>query len=149
MIRRAAVLLLLVAAGCASSSSKHPEPEVALEQTSAVPEAARNITGSIPVRFRVTIHNTTATALQLHHMDLVTQGEGAYALQPPISRSFDESIAVGDTKSYDVWGSAFIDSPAVEGANGAVTIRLIIQFDSPTGAFQSVSVQRVHWGAVD
>ena len=139
MIRRAAVLLLLVAIGCASSSSSHAQPEIQLVQVSSVAEAARNVTGGIPVQFRVTIHNTTPAALQLRHIELVSQGDGAYNLQT-ISRAYDQAIETGVTQSFDLWGSANVAFATISGANGPVTIRAVVQFDG----FQSVVVQQVH-----
>ena len=132
-------------AACASSASKpsRPEPEVLLTQTSNIGDAARNVTGALPVRYRLAIHNTTPGRLVLKRADLQSIGMGAYNL-PSLSRGFDVSIDVGETKAFDLWGSAVIDDPTIMGANGPVTIRAILHFDSADGQFQAVSVQQVH-----
>jgi hypothetical protein len=142
-MRRAALVLFLTALGCASSSSKtaHAEPEVEILQVSTVAEAARNVTGAIPIQYVVQIHNTTTTSLQLKHIEIQSVTSGAYTLEP-LSRTYDQRIEAGETVNFDLWGSADA-SGTITGANGPVTIRAIAQFDSPTGSFQTVGIKQV------
>lgn len=142
-MRRALGAALFLALGCTSTSSTHAEPELQLIQLSTVAEAARNVTGGIPVQYRLTIHNTTMTPLQLKRIDLVSQGDGAYNLQP-MSQAYDQVIDVGATLAFEMWGQANVQYSTISGANGPVTIRAIAQFDSAAGRFQTVVVQQVH-----
>jgi hypothetical protein len=144
-MRRAAMAVILSLAGCASSSSQpgHVDPEIQLVQLSNVADAARNVTGNIPVQYRLEIHNTTPAPLTLKRIDLVSLGEGAYNLQP-VSQAYDKAIGAGESAALDLWSSANIQSATISGANGPVTIRAIVQFDSKDGRFQTVVVQQVH-----
>ena len=132
---------MAILAACASTS--HPEPEILLTQLSNVADIARHITGGITVQYRLAIHNTTPDRLTLRRADFQSVGAGAYSL-PAFSRPFQDSIDPGETKAVEVWGSAVIDDPTIAGANGPVTIRAVLLFDSPNGSFQSVIVQQVH-----
>ena len=145
LMRRAAPVLLLLVLGCASSHPAHAEPELRLVQLSEIPEAARNVTGPIPVQYHLTIHNTTPAPLRLRHVDLQSMGDGAYTL-PATSRAFDTTIAPGATEEIDLVGTASIGTPTISGANGPVTIRIVAQFDAVNGPFQTVVVQQVHEG---
>lgn len=137
----------MIAAGCASSGSQsgQPEPELQLTQRSNIADAARNVTGGIGVQYRLTIHNTTKTPLQLKHVDLQSLGAGAYTL-PSTSQAFDRTIGAGETEAIDLRAAAYIADPTIAGANGPVTIRVIAQFESSAGRMQIVVVQQVHAG---
>lgn len=141
-MRRAASIVLLFIAGCASSRSSGNDPEIRLVQTSEVAEVARNVPGSIPVAFRLTIRNTQQAPLTLKRLELQSIGEGAYSLNP-LTRSYDQVIQPGAEQSFDVWGSAYV-SPTILGANGPVTIRAIAQFDAASGSFQTVVMRQLH-----
>jgi hypothetical protein len=140
-MRRAASIVLLFIAGCASSRSS-AEPEIRLVQTSEVAEVARNVPGSIPISFRLTIHNTLQTPLTLKRLELQSIGEGAYSLSS-LTRSYDQVIQPGAEQSFDLWGSGYV-SPTIVGANGPVTIRAIAQFDAASGSFQTVVMRQLH-----
>jgi hypothetical protein len=151
-MRSAAVLLsVAVLIGCASGQSQdssqqaagHPDPELRIAQMTNVADAARNVTGGIPVQYRLAVHNTTTVPLQLKRIELQSQGDGAYTLQP-MSRAYDQVIDAGATQTFDMWGSANVQFSTISGANGPVSIRMIVQFESPEGRFQTVSVQQVH-----
>ena|SRR5438132_926569 len=144
-MRRAAAGFLLLALGCSSSGPRiaREEPEITVRQISNVADAARQISGNITVQYSVTIHNTTSTLLTLKRADLQSIGAGAYTL-PPTSKPFNVVLSPGETQTVELWAPAVIEDVTVAGANGPVTIRGILQFDSPTGQFQSVVVQQVH-----
>jgi hypothetical protein len=140
-MRRAAWIALFLAAGCASSASG-PQPEIELAQTSVVADAARHVTGGMPVQFRISIRNTLATPITLKRVELQSVGGGAYTLAP-VSRTFDQVIAVGGVQTIDLWGPATAEQ-TISGANGPVTIRATAQFDAPGGSFQTVVMRQVH-----
>lgn len=148
------VLFCCALIGCASSSpapapganaapaaAAHGDPEIEVVQLSSVADAARNNSGTLPVQFRVTIHNTTKIPLQLKRIDLQSLGYGAYSLAP-FSRAFNDVIDVGESKATDLWTTGAVNS-TISGANGPVTIRAIVQFESSEGRFQTVLVQQV------
>ena len=142
-MRVAAAIGLSLFVACGTSAPRsHVDPELQLVQLSSVADSARNISGGIPVQYRLTIHNTTNAPLQLKRIDLQSMGYGAYTL-PPFSRSFDQTIDAGAIEPIELWSSATID-PTITGANGPVTIRAVVQFDSSAGRFQTIAVQQVH-----
>ena len=149
-MRRAALILLFTLLGCASSTSStsankasadHPQPELELVQVSSIADAARNITGAMPVQFTLSIRNTTGMPLKLKHIEIQSVTSGAYALDP-VSRTYDQAIEAGATQNFDIWGSANA-SGTITGANGPVTIRAIAQFESSMGSFQTVAIKQV------
>ena len=141
--RIACAALLLF--GCTTSSPKTAtvEPELLIQQTSNIPEAARYVTGRISVQYAVAMKNVTSAPLQLKRIDVQSIGFGAYSLAPT-SLPFDVAIAPGETKVVQFWGAAFIDSTTIMGANGPVTLRAVAQFDSVNGPVRTTVVQQVH-----
>lgn len=133
-------------AGCSAnqlaSKSPIPEPEVSIEQISAVVPAARNVTGGIPVNYRVTVHNVANVPITVKRIDVNSIGLGAYSLEPT-SKPCDLAVAAGATSALEFWASAVADT-TILGANGPVTIRMVVLFDSPAGQFQTVGTAQVH-----
>lgn len=150
---RRSVILTLLLIGCASAapdSKKAPltEPEIRISQLSNVSEAARNITGSIAVEYRVDIANRAPEVITIKRIDAISLGEGAYTLRPtsvPVSARLNS----GEVTALQFWGSAFIVSPTILGANGPVTLRVTIYYETPTRSSQSIVVQQVHAGFAD
>lgn len=141
-MRRFAVLALLLAA-CASARPPVAEPEIVIEQLSRVVPAAEHGIGPVTLQYRVTIHNVADKPITLKHIDLGTVGEGAYTL-PSSSRTFDLLIGPGQTQSVTFYLTGSVTDPTIIGANGPVTLRAVVGFDSPVGSFQTVHTQQVH-----
>lgn len=146
---RARTLLILTAlaiAGCAANqlASKAPiaEPDVTIDQLSSVAPAARNMTGGITVDYQVTVHNNANIPITIKRVDVNSIGAGAYDLDPT-SKPFDLTIAAGGTSSVEFW-AAGVASQTILGANGPVTVRVVVLFDSPAGQFQTVATEQVH-----
>jgi hypothetical protein len=148
----ASVLLVAGAlAGCASSADSGPtaeslqlsEPEVLIAQLSNVGEAARHMSGGIPVQFRVQVTNPAATEIRLERIDLVSIGAGAYDL-PNASHPVNIVVAPQATQSVDFWAPANISDVTVYGANGPVSIRVTSYFNSAKGKFTHTTVEQVH-----
>lgn len=150
-MRRRAVSLLLPLlfsslAACSHTNNARvaiPEPEIHLIQTSRVAEAARHVSGGIPMRFFVQVKNVADFEITLQRIDLQSMGYGGYDIEHT-SRAFGERIAAGATKDVEFWAAASVSQPSIVGANGPVTLRVISQFDSPMGAFQKTLVQQVN-----
>ena len=59
-------------------------------------------------------------------------------------KPFETAIAAASHEDVELSAGAFVESNSVVGANGPVTLRLILFFDSPKGPFQHVVVQQVN-----
>lgn len=147
-----AVVMTAALAGCASSQSesgmghakvKLTEPELTIVQTSLLPQVARDITGGIPVHYKVRVANRSGEPITLTNIQLQSLGYGAYSLTPQ-SRPFKQKIAPDAFEIVEFWVPAIIEDPTLYGANGPVTLRAIAHFDSPVGQFDQVVVQQVH-----
>ena len=145
-MRRAFAVLVLGLAACSANqlSRKSPiaEPEVVIEQTSNVAPAARNITGGITVRFRVRVRNLANEVVTLKRIDMRSIGIGSYTIDG-ISQAFNVGIKPGSESAVEFWAAGFIADPSVTGANGPVTLRAVMLFDSASGQLQTVVTQQV------
>jgi hypothetical protein len=146
-MRKAVVfsLLLLVIVACRSGHTKAPVPlpEVTIVQTAGVATAARDVTGPIPVRYAVRVRNKATVPITLKTIQAQSIGAGAYTLVST-SRPFNTTIAPDSYQDVEFWASAIVERQTITGANGPVTLRLILYFDSPLGSFQDVVVQQVN-----
>jgi hypothetical protein len=140
----AALLLLLAACSLQPAGRKSPvaEPEIVIEQLSAVAPAARNVSGPISLHYRVRVRNVANEAVTLKRLDLSSVGFGSYSVGP-FSRGFDVNIKQGGESDVELWVPGMIADPTVAGANGPVTLRAILLFDSASGQLQTVVTQQV------
>ena len=140
----AALLLLLAACSAQQLGRKSPvtEPEIVIEQLSNVAPAARGISGPISLHYRVRVRNVANEAVTLKRVDLATVGYGSYNVGP-FSRSFDVGIKPGGESDVELWAPGTITDPSVTGANGFVTLRAVLLFDSQSGQLQTVVTQNV------
>jgi outer membrane murein-binding lipoprotein Lpp len=152
----AATLFTLSLAGCASSdmsdeksaaSVNVTEPVVHLEQLSTVAEAARHVTGGLPIKYRVQVENQASEPITLTRVAVQSIGEGAYTL-PNNSQPFKLEVPPQTAKSADFWVPAIVQNDTVYGSNGPVSIRVTAYFDSAKGAFQHTTVEQVHYSPV-
>ena len=150
-----ATLVAIVATGCAHSDSglgkakvALSEPEVTVIQISTIPNAARNMAGSIPVRFAIRVQNTSGEVITLKRVELNSVGQGAYDLRNAVS-PFEVKIAPGQTQTVEIPAMAVVSDPTIIGANGPVTIRSIASFDSGVGQFQKITVGQVHASEIE
>ena len=138
-------LLLL---GCASAAP-HPktaplnEPEIHISQLSSVSEAARHMAGGISVQYRVDIGNRANVPITVKRIEVISLGAGAYTLRPT-SYPFNVRLNAGETTALQFWVPANIDDPTIIGANGPVSVRLTLQYETPAGVTQAIVVQQVH-----
>ena len=149
-LRSLAALGMTVAIGCSSaapdSKKALDEPQIVIRQLSNVAEAARHMTGNISVQYRVDVENRAKFPITLKRIDVVTIGSGAYNLRPT-SAPFNAQLNPGETRAVQLWAPAFIDDPTIIGANGPVTIRATVYYDTPAGTSQTIVVQQVNTSA--
>ena len=112
-------------------------------QTAGVASAARDVTGPIPVRYAVRVRNQAKVPIKLKTIQVQSVGAGAYTIQTA-SRPFDVNIAPEAYQDVEFWASAVVQYNTIVGANGPVTLRLILTFDSELGSFQDVVIQQVN-----
>lgn len=146
------VVSALVLSGCASMKSvsglgnarvKLAQPDVLITQLSAVAAAARHVVGALPIQYRLRIGNRAAQPITLKRVVVQSMGYGAYNVDTT-SRPFDTRIEPDQFEVVEFWLPAYIDSATIVGANGPVTLRATLQFDSPVGQFQETVVQQVN-----
>lgn len=144
-MRKALAVTLLFFAACASRRATAPitRPEINIVQTSAIPVAARHVTGAIPVRYAVRVANRAGEPITLKRIQAQSVGAGAYALQSS-STPFDVTIAPENFQEVEFWANAFIERATIAGANGPVTLRLVLHFETPVGAFEEIVVRQVN-----
>ena len=140
--------LALLLVGCASAAPHQQtaplkEPEIHISQLSDVSDVARHITGGISVQYRVEVANLANQPITIKRIDLVSLGPGAYTLRPT-SYPLNAALKPGEETAFQFWAPAVIDDPTILGANGPVTLRLTVQYDTPYGGTQSIVVQQVH-----
>jgi hypothetical protein len=141
-----AVALLLLSA-CAINNSRVDliPPEFRLMQITNVGEVARHMTGGLSVGFHAEILNRSSETLTLRRIQLESMGEGAYYL-PSTTRPFDLPVPPDQVAAVEMWVPANILRQTIAGANGPVTIRAKVEFDSADGMFQKIYVQQVNAG---
>ncbi|MEA2571908.1 MAG: hypothetical protein QOI24_3909 [Acidobacteriota bacterium] len=146
-------LFVLALAGCASSSGSDDkdasslnltEPVVQLAQLSTVAEAARHVTGGIPIQYRVQVENPSSESITLKRVTVQSVGVGAYTM-PNTSRPFSIEVPPNGTKAVDFWANGVVESDTVYGSNGPVSLRVTAFFESAKGSFQHTAVEQVHY----
>ncbi len=119
------------------------KPGILIEQISAVPTVARHVEGSIPVRYQLRVDNRSAEPITMKTVTVNSMGYGAYRVETT-SRPFQTVVAPDTFQVVEFWVPAIIDDASIMGANGPVTLRLAVQFDSPVGQFQEVVTRQVN-----
>ena len=145
-MRKALVVSLLFFAACASSrrpTAPVTRPEIDIAQISAVAVAARNVTGPIPVRYAVRIANRASEPITLKRIQSQSIGAGAYTLQPNTT-PFNVTSAPDKFQEVDFWTNAIVERTTISGANGPVTLRLVLHFETQDGAFEEIVVRQVN-----
>lgn len=143
---RAAVLIApLLLAACATAPAPDrnlPRPEARITQTNRIMDIATRQSGAVGVEYRVDVANTTKQPIIVRRVDLQSVGSGAYSL-PLLTRPFAVTIAPGQSSFVEMSGPAYILDPAVLIANGPVTIRLTVAYETAGGSNQLVLMQQV------
>lgn len=136
---------LFVLAACASKPATTPvtRPEVTIVQTRGVVPAARYESGPITVKYAVRVANKAGQPITLKRIVAQSLGMGAYTLSST-SRPFNATIAPDGYQDVEFWANAVAEPSTVVGANGPVTLRLILHFESAAGPFEDVVVQQVN-----
>jgi hypothetical protein len=103
------------------------------------------MTGGLSVHYRVDVENRAKTPITIKRIDVVSLGAGAYNLRST-SVPFSEQLNPGESRPVEFWAPASIDDPTILGANGPVTLRLTLYYDTPAGTLQTIVVQQVQAG---
>jgi hypothetical protein len=137
--------LIVVLAACASGDKTAkvdiPQPDIAVEQLSSTPAVAEHVTGGVPIYLGVAVTNRANVPITLKRLNIQSMGSGGYNV-PSQSRPINKVIPPEGTDQEQFWVSGYAD-PSVAGVNGAVALRVIAQFDSPKGAFETATVHQV------
>lgn len=148
----AVVAVVLFTVACASMKSDSGlgntkvdilKPDIRITQLSSVPVAARHVEGNLPVQYRVRVSNRAAEPITLKNVTVMSMGYGAYDVEST-SRPFKTLIEPDQFKVVEFWVPAHITAASIMGANGPVTLRATLHFDSPVGQFQQIVVQQVN-----
>jgi len=94
------------------------------------------------VQYRVDVENRAPSAITIKRIDVVSVGAGAYSLRST-SVPFNEPLGPGETKAVQFWAPAYIANSTILGANGPVTIRMTVFYDTPSGVQQTIVIQQV------
>jgi hypothetical protein len=119
------------------------KPEIAIAQISSIPQAARHVEGGIPVHFAMRVANRFGEAITLKSVNVQSVGVGAYDVAST-SRPFKTKIQPDQEETVEFWVPANVGMSTIVGANGPVTLRATLYFDSPVGQFQEVVVRQVN-----
>ena len=150
-VMAAAVLSLAVSCSSASKPSSGTatesninvtKPEIEITQISSMPAAARHVTGGLPVQYALRIGNHAAETLTLKSINIVSVGSGAYNVSA--SSSFKQNILPDQEETVKFWVPAQITDATIMGANGPVTLRATVYFETSRGSFQQVVLQQVN-----
>jgi len=145
-MRNVVALTTLLFVACASQRVAQAPvtlPEVIIVQTAGVAAAARHITGPIAVRYAIRVSNKATETITLTRIQVQSVGSGAYTLRDT-AKPFAKVIAPGSHEDVELSAGAFVESSSVVGANGPVTLRLMLFFDSAKGPFHRMIVQQVN-----
>lgn len=119
------------------------KPEIDIAQISSVPQAARHVEGGIPVHFAMRVANRFGETITLKSVNLQSVGVGAYDVAST-SRPFKTKIQPDQEETVEFWVPANVGMSTIVGANGPVTLRATLYFDSPVGQFQEVIIRQVN-----
>jgi len=143
--RKTLALLALFAAACASGGgpgANIPKPKLQIIARTNLSETVPSIATGINVRYEIEITNNAQIPITLKRIDLDAMSGGGFEVQAK-TRTYDVTIAPGDTRSVDFVTSVFIQDPSSYESRAPVAIRAQALFDSAEGKVQSVVQQRV------
>ncbi|MFZ2491293.1 MAG: hypothetical protein WA208_07395 [Thermoanaerobaculia bacterium] len=150
--RLAVAAIVLFLAACTSMKSESGlgaakndvvQPDVLVVQLSRIPNAARHVTGAIPIQFGVRVTNRADHPILLTRVSVASMGDGAYNLTQS-AHPFKLWINPSEEGEVRFWAPASIESASIVGANGPVTVRATLTFDSNVGQFEKIVVQQVN-----
>ncbi|HUP46869.1 MAG TPA: hypothetical protein VM779_15285 [Thermoanaerobaculia bacterium] len=119
------------------------KPDVEIAQLSSIPHAARHVMGGIPIHYAVRVGNRSAETITLKHVVVQSVGVGAYDVATS-SHPFSKAIQPDQFEIVELWVAASVSTSTIIGANGPVTLRATLHFDSPVGQFQEIVIRQVN-----
>ncbi|MBV9492899.1 MAG: hypothetical protein JOZ54_01535 [Acidobacteria bacterium] len=138
----AAVSLAAVSLVASCSSSKQNatliHPELVLEQLVG-PSELGYPSGRIDIQFALHVGNRSGEPITVQRVEISTSSSGAYVLRRE-SFVLDKRIAPGTADSVTFWGHGYARGrgPNTLGSQEPVTVRCIVYFNTPAGAFTEV-----------
>ena len=143
MKRLAFVLLAIVISGCASGGDKPkgPEPQFDMYQVGDHTFSLR-YSGVQAVGFELTVTNPTTEPLTLRHIKFSTIGSGAYYVdQTPQFFNLDVPPRRTAVKAFSL--RVYAQGGDI-GSREPVSLRAIVQFETPEGKFQKIYFPRLN-----
>ena len=142
-MRKAAIALLLLAA-CASSDPQSRTTEIQFAQVYG-PSDLTLVRGAntMQIEYAVSIGNRGAEPITLRRISVSSVGSGSYSLRPE-DQAYNVAIAPDTTEAVKLMARGyFVGTGSGEASREPVTLRAILYFDAPSGAFRRIVTQNL------
>lgn len=96
------------------------------------------------MQYRVTVANRTGETITLRRVQIQSVTDIAAYVIAPTASPFEVAIPPNEFRAVELWAPAQLTGTSVGGANSPVSLRLMLQFDSPAGAFQETVIRQAH-----
>lgn len=140
MKRAFAAVAMMVLAACASSGDDASKKvELRIQQITG-PATSQPI-GPFEVQYGIAVTNLTTEPITVKRVEIRQIGTGSYVLSPlnRPSFTFSKVIQPGATDGVSLWMHAYLlVSPFDMMGSEPVTVRAIVDFDSPSGGFHEI-----------
>ncbi|HKO58685.1 MAG TPA: hypothetical protein VJ276_22660 [Thermoanaerobaculia bacterium] len=138
-------LLLLIAVACSSSPGAADRPNGIAKPDIGVRSTASTIffgSGSTaPVPLEVVVRNNASVPLRVRRISIESPGMAEYTLQP-LQRTFDEEVGPGQTKSFNLVGTAYTNISRLNPTE-PLQVRATVEFEGPgKERFREIVFQR-------
>ena len=136
--------LFLAACGSTAPATEGGRVSIDLVQLSAIPAAARHVTGGAPIQFQVRVANRTGDVITLQQIQIQTASEiGPYVIQQT-TKPYDVKVPPNEFRDVELWAPSQLTGSTLSGANSPATLRLTLRFDSTVGVFQETVIRQAH-----
>ena len=143
-MRYAAIALLLLAACTSSDNPLAKDAVVEFEQVYG-PSNLTLVRGTntMPIEYSVRIGNRGQEAFTLKRISVSSVGSGSYALRPE-EQVYDVAIAPDTAEAVKLTARGYFSGNANgDASREPVTLRAILYFDAPSGAFRRIVTQNL------
>jgi len=136
------VATLVTIAGCSSTAKLNVvEPDIILNQLVG-PSDLGYPGGLIEVRYEMQVANRDPHPITLKRVEIQSISGGAYRLRRE-AFPYDITIQPGGATEINFWMRALQAGTFGRGSNEPVTIRGVVYFNSPAGAFQKMFIREL------
>jgi hypothetical protein len=147
-MRHALIASLLLLAACASATQDDapvsPPPAILIEQTygpSNIPYSRG--TTSIIGEYAISVQNPADVPITLRRVDLQSVGGATIAMRRE-DRSFDVTVNPGSVETVKLSPRIYFTSTGSNSpTNEPMTVRAVIHFESPKGAFRRIITKTI------